>query len=182
MPRLNTIDPANATGKAKELFDGPLKGKHLNIFKGMANSPAGLQAYLGMSGALAEGSLSGAEREIIALVTAQQNDCDYCLAAHTHIGKDAGLSEAQTVEARRGEMDDAKYNALATFTKALLDKKGFADEGDLSAFKSVGYDDGDVVEVIASVALNFYTNYFNHVNGTDVDLPTPPALETAGAR
>ena len=40
MPRLNTIDPATATGKAKEIFDGPLQGKHLNIFKGMANSPA----------------------------------------------------------------------------------------------------------------------------------------------
>ncbi len=182
MPRLNTIDPANASGKAKEIFDGPLKGKHLNIFKGMANSPAGLQAYLGMSGALAGGSLSAAEREIVALVTAQQNDCDYCLAAHTHIGKGAGLSEAQTLEARRGDMGDPKYGALATFTKALLDKNGHADEGDLSAFKAAGYDDGDVVEVIASVALNVFTNYFNHVNGTDVDLPTPPALETAGAR
>jgi uncharacterized peroxidase-related enzyme len=171
MPRLNTIDPASATGKAKELFDGPLKGKHLNIFKGMA-----------MSGALGSGSLSAAEREIVALVTAQQNDCDYCLAAHTHMGKGAGLSEAQTLEARRGDMGDAKYGALATFTKALLDKKGFADEGDLKAFKAAGYDDGDVVEVIASLALNVFTNYFNHVNGTEVDLPAPPKLETAGAR
>ncbi|MEQ8318150.1 MAG: carboxymuconolactone decarboxylase family protein [Phycisphaerales bacterium] len=181
MPRLNTIDPSTATGKAKELFDGPLKGKHLNIFKGMANSPAGLQAYLGMSGALAEGSLTAAEREIVALVTAQQNDCEYCLAAHTHIGKGAGLSEAQTIAARRGDLDDAKLGALVTFTRSLLEKKGFADEGDLRAFKDAGYDDGDVVEVIAAVALNFFTNYFNHVNGTDVDLPQAPALETAGA-
>lgn len=181
MPRLNTIDPSTATGKAKELFDGPLKGKHLNIFKGMANSPAGLQAYLGMSGALAEGSLTAAEREIVALVTAQQNDCEYCLAAHTHMGKGAGLSEAQTIAARRGDLDDAKLGALVTFTRSLLEKKGFADEGDLRAFKSAGYDDGDVVEVIAAVALNFFTNYFNHTNGTDVDLPQAPALETAGA-
>lgn len=181
MPRLNTIDPSTATGKAKELFDGPLKGKHLNIFKGMANSPAGLQAYLGMSGALAEGSLTAAEREIVALVTAQQNDCEYCLAAHTYMGKGAGLSEAQTIAARRGDLDDAKLGALVTFTRSLLEKKGFADEGDLRAFKDAGYDDGDVVEVIAAVALNFFTNYFNHVNGTDVDLPQAPALETAGA-
>lgn len=182
MPRLNNVDPKNATGKAKEIFDGPLKGKHLNIFKGMANSPAALQAYLGMAGALGEGSLSGAEREVIALVTAQQNTCDYCLAAHTHIGKGAGLTEAQTLEARRGEMADAKLNALAGFTKALLEKKGFADEGDIRAFKQAGYTDEHVVETIANVGLNFYTNFFNHVNGTDVDLPAPPALETAGAR
>ena len=181
MPRLNTVDPKNATGKAKELFDGPLKGKHLNIFKGMANSPAALQAYLGMAGALSEGSLSGAEREVIALVTAQQNTCDYCLAAHTHMGKAAGLSEEQTVEARRGELGDSKLNALATFTKALLEKKGFADEGDIRVFKDAGYTDEHVVETIANVGLNFYTNFFNHVNNTDVDLPAPPALETAGA-
>ena len=181
MPRLNTIDPATATGQAKEIFDGPLQGKHLNIFKGMANSPAALQAYLGMAGALGEGSLSGAEREVIALVTAQKNDCDYCLAAHTYMGKAAGLSEDQTVEARRGEMADTKLNALATFTKTLVDKNGFADEGDIQAFKDAGYTDEHVVETIANVGLNFYTNYFNHVNGTDVDLPTPPALETAGA-
>ncbi len=181
MPLLNTIDPATATGKAKEIFDGPLKGKHLNIFKGMANSPAALQAYLGMAGTLGEGSFSSAEQEIIALVTAEKNTCDYCLAAHTYMGKAAGLSEGQTVEARPGHLADAKLNALATFTAALLDKKGFADEGDISAFKQAGYTDEHVVEAIANVGLNFYTNFFNHVNGTDVDLPAAPALETAGA-
>jgi uncharacterized peroxidase-related enzyme len=182
MPRLNTIDPKHATGKAKEIFDGPLKGKHLNIFKGMANSPAGLQAYLGMAGALNGGTLTGKEREVIALVTAQQNDCAYCLAAHTYMGKNEGLSEAQTLAARRGDLDDPKLGALAAFTRTLLEKKGFADEGDLRSFKNAGYDDGHVVEVIATVALNFFTNYFNHVNGTDVDLPAAPALATVGAR
>lgn len=182
MPRLNTIDPSKATGKTKEIFDGPLKGKHLNIFKGMANAPAGLQAYLGMAGALAGGELTAKEREVIALVTAQHNDCEYCLAAHTYLGKNEGLSEDQTVAARRGDLADKKLGALATFTKAMLEKKGFADDGDLKAFKSAGYTDGHVVETIATVALNFYTNYFNHVNGTDVDLPQAPALETAGAR
>ena len=182
MPRLNTIDPSTATGKAKELFDGPLKGKHLNIFKNMANSPAGLQAYLSMSGALSDGKLSAKEREVIALVTAEHNDCDYCRAAHTHMGKQEGLSEDQTLAARRGELDDKKLDALARFTKVLLDKKGFADEGDLKAFKDAGYDDGHVVEVVGTLAMNFFSNYFNHVNETELDLPKAPALETAGAR
>ena len=74
MPRLNVVDPATATGRVKEIFDGPLKGKHLNIFKGFANSPAVLDAYLGMSGALSKTSLSAKEREAIALAVAQANE------------------------------------------------------------------------------------------------------------
>ncbi|MEM8756855.1 MAG: carboxymuconolactone decarboxylase family protein, partial [Planctomycetota bacterium] len=112
MARLSTIEPAQATGKAKEIFDGPLAGKHLNIFKGMANSPAGLEFYLGGSGALANASLSAAEQEVIQLVFAQANDCDYCQAAHTAMGKGAGLSEDQTIAARKGgDLGDAKLSA-----------------------------------------------------------------------
>jgi len=181
MPRLNVIEPSSATGKAKELFDGPLAGKHLNIFKGLANSPAALQAYLGMAGALNRGVLSGSDREVIALVAAQHNACDYCLAAHTHMGKAAGLSEDQTLSARRGEMSDPKLDALARFTKALLEKNGFAKDDDIAAFKEAGYDDEHVVEVVANVGLNLFTNYFNHVNDTEMDLPAAPSLEAASA-
>lgn len=181
MPRLNTIDPATATGKAKEIFDGPLKGKHLNIFKGMANSPAALQAYLGMSGALGQGSLSPAEREVIALVVGQQNECEYCLAAHTMMGKGAGLSEDQTLQARRGELGDAKLNALAGFAKTLVAKRGWAEDSDIGTFKRAGYTDEHVVEAIANVGLNLFTNYFNHVNDTPLDLPKATELSAAAS-
>lgn len=176
MPRLQVVQPPTATGRAKEIFDGPLKGKHLNIFKGMANSPAALQAYLSFSGALAEGTLTAAEREVIALATGQSNDCAYCVSAHTALGKMAGLSEAQTVEARRGRMNDAKLSALATFVRTLNEKRGHISDAELQAVRAAGYDDGQIAEAIAGYALNIYTNYFNHVNGTDVDFPTPPAL------
>ncbi|MEO1008983.1 MAG: carboxymuconolactone decarboxylase family protein [Planctomycetota bacterium] len=182
MPRLNVVDPASATGEVKDLLDGPLKSMHINIIKGMANSAAGLKAYMNMSGALGEGSLSAGEREIVALVVGQRNSCDYCLAAHTALGKGAGLSEEQTLGARRGDLDDAKLSALATFAHAIVEKKGFVDDSDLAAFRGAGYDDGAVVEVIGAVALNFYTNYFNHVNQTDVDFPAAQPVEaTAGA-
>lgn len=176
MPRLPVIDPTTATGRAKELFDGPLKGKHLNIFKGMANSPAALEGYLGLAGALSNGQLSAAEREIIALQVGQANSCDYCVAAHTTIGKLSGLSEPQTVEARRGTMQEAKYNALTRFLGALHEKRGHVSDGDLAAFRSAGYTDGHVAEAIANYALNVYTNYFNHTNDTAVDFPIAPAI------
>lgn len=177
MPRLNVVDPASATGPVKEIFDGPLQGKHLNIFKGMGNAPAALNFYLAGSGALKDAGLSSKEQEVVQLVFAQGNGCDYCQAAHTHIGKGAGLSEDQTVAARTGgDLGDAKLNAVAKFATALHEKRGNVGDDDISAFKNAGYDDGNIAELVASAALATYTNYFNHVNQTTVDLPTPPAV------
>lgn len=177
MPRLSVIEPAGATGKVKEIFDGPLKGKHLNIFKGLANSPAALQAYLGMAGALSQGVLTPAEREVISLTVGEANNCDYCVAAHTMLGKKAGLAEEQTLQARRGKMDDPKLGALTRFVVALNEKRGFISDDDLAAFKSAGYTDGHVAETIACYGLNVFTNYFNHVNNTDIDVPAAPKLD-----
>ncbi len=177
MSRLKTIDPNKAEGRAKELFDGPLKGKHLNIFKGMANSPAALDAYLALSGALAKGELSEKEREVVQLAVGQENACDYCMAAHTMIGKNAGLSEKQTIGARRGKIDDdKKLDALTRFSKTLHEKKGNVAENDIKSFKDAGYTDGAIAEVVANYALATYTNYFNHLNETPVDLPEAPSI------
>ncbi|TVS02245.1 MAG: carboxymuconolactone decarboxylase family protein [Phycisphaerales bacterium] len=177
MSRLKTIDPKNAEGRAKELFDGPLKGKHLNIFKGMANSPAALDAYLALSGALAKGELSEKEREVVQLAVGQENGCEYCTAAHTMIGKNAGLSEQQTIGARRGKIDDdKKLDALTRFSKTLHEKKGNVAENDIKSFKDAGYTDGAIAEVVANYALATYTNYFNHLNQTPVDLPEAPSI------
>lgn len=177
MSRLKTIDPKKAEGRAKEIFEGPLKGKHLNIFKGMANSPAALDAYLAFSGALAKGELSEKEREVVQLAIGQENGCGYCLAAHTMIGKNAGLTDDQAIGARRGKIDgDKKLNALARFSKTLHEKKGNVSENDLKAFKDAGYTDGAIAEVVANYALATYTNFFNHVNETPVDLPEAPSI------
>lgn len=177
MSRLNVVDPASATGPVKEIFDGPLQGKHLNIFKSMGNSPAALNFYLAGSGALKDAGLSSKEQEVVQLVFAQGNGCDYCQAAHTHMGKGAGLSEDQTVAARAGrDLGDAKLNAVAKFATALHEKRGNVGDDDISAFKNAGYDDGHIAELVASAALATYTNYFNHVNQTTVDLPAPPAV------
>lgn len=171
-PRIPPVNPATATGKAKEIFDGPLQGKHFNIFKSMAASPAALQTYLGMSGALASGVLSAKEREVIQLAIGEANGCDYCTSAHTVIGKGAGLTDAQTLEARRGSLpSDKKLDALAKFSLALHEKRGYVSDADVAAFKAAGYGDAAMAEAIANYALALYTNYFNHANNTPVDFP-----------
>jgi uncharacterized peroxidase-related enzyme len=171
MSRIPAIDPASATGRVKEVFEGPLKGMHFNIFKSMAASPAALDFYLGASGALHKASLSPKEREVIQLTIGEANQCDYCAAAHTAIGKSVGLTDAQTVEARRGQVSDPKLNAISKFALAIQEKKGFVSDADVAAFKGAGYGDAAIAEVVAGYALAVYTNYFNHVNKTPVDFP-----------
>jgi uncharacterized peroxidase-related enzyme len=178
MGRLNTVNPNEASGRVKEILDGPLSQvKDKNIFKAMANSPVGLEAYLGLGGALKQGNLSGKEREVIALALGEANGCDYCTAAHTAIGQGEGLSEDQTVAARKGDsLGDEKLDALRTFAIAVNEKKGFVSDQDIKDFKDAGYTDAEVVEVVANVAMNMYTNMFNHVNETEVDFPKVPAI------
>lgn len=175
MTRLPVVDPSHES--VNEIFDGPLKGKHLNIFKGMANSPAVLKLYLNMSDAINSFGLSPAEREIIQLAVGQANNCDYCTAAHTAIGKGAGLTEQQTVEARQGRIsDDPKLHALATFATQLHEKNGFVSDQDLASFKAAGYSDAHIAEVVGAYAMAVFTNYFNHVNQTEIDFPAAPPL------
>ncbi|MFZ4574475.1 MAG: carboxymuconolactone decarboxylase family protein [Phycisphaerales bacterium] len=176
MPRIPAVDPATVTGRAKEIFEGPLKGKTFNIFKSMAASPAVLDAYLGMSGALNGTTLSAKEREVIQLAIGEANNCGYCAAAHTAIGKGAGLTEDQTVEARRGKMTDPKLGALARFSLAIHEKKGFISDTDAAEFTRAGYSQAQMGEVVATYALAVFTNYFNHLNETTLDFPQPPRL------
>ena len=178
MARLKVIEPEQAEGKAKELFEGPFKDMHINIFKGMANSPAVLEAYLGMEKALSQGLLTAKEREVIMLTVGEANKCDYCVSAHTMLGKQAGLSEEETIAARKGELTNPKLAAVATFASALHEKKGWVSDDDLAAFRNAGYTDGHIAEVVANYVLSTFTNYFNHVNETDVDVPAAPALTT----
>lgn len=176
MARLNVVNPATASGKVKELFDGPLRSMQLNIFKGMANSPAALSAYLGMAGALKEGLLSEKEREAIALTVAEANACDYCLAAHTMLGQKAGFTQADTLDVRRGRPADPKLAALLRFAKTLNDNHTVG-EADLQAVRAAGYGDGQIAEAVATVALNIYTNFFNLTNQTAVDFPPAAPLK-----
>lgn len=181
MPRLNMIDPNSADGKAKELLDGFHKkiGMTPNIYRIMANSPAVLEGLTQFGGSLAKGSLSAKLREQIALVVGEANGCDYCLAAHSAAGKSLGLSEEAVLDSRRGASSDTKAQAALEFAKSLVEKQGWVTDADLERVRAAGYDDGAITEILASVVLNIFTNYFNHVAETPVDFPRAAALTAA---
>jgi uncharacterized peroxidase-related enzyme len=181
MSRLRTIDPATAAGKAKELLDA-VKGKLgivPNMTKVMANSPVVLESYLGFSAALSGGLLDAKTREKLALLTAQENSCDYCLSAHSAIGKMVGLNEAEIIASREGNGTDSKTTAALTFAKEVLDAKGQISESELAAARNAGLSDGEIAEIIAHVALNIFTNYFNIAAGVDIDFPKVSPLKVA---
>ena len=178
MSRINQIAPESATGKAKELFDavqGKL-GMVPNMTRAMANSPAVLDGYLQLSGALAKGKLPAKTREEIALAVSQANSCDYCLAAHSTIGKMVGLSPDQVHDSRLGTAVDSKTDALIRFARKLVESRGRATDSDIAAVRNAGFDDAAIGEVVAHVALNVFTNYFNNVAETEIDFPEAEEL------
>ncbi len=175
MPRLKTLDKSQASPKSQPIM-AELESKKmlLNIFRGMANSPAVLDSYLKFSGALRDGKLDGKTREAIALVVSQANRCDYCLAAHTALGKNAGLDDRAIHDARLGRSSDRKTGAAVALAQKVLSSNGKISDADAGAARSGGLDDGEIAEVVANVVLTLFTNYFNLVNQTEVDFPKVP--------
>jgi uncharacterized peroxidase-related enzyme len=173
MSRLSTIDPAKATGKSKELLEIVQATLKIipNMTKVMANSPAVLQGYLAFSGALAEASLSPKLREQIALAVGQSNQCEYCVSAHSVIGKGAGLTDEEVRGSRRGEGESERTRAALRFARQLLENKGFVQESAIGSLRAAGFSDGEIAEIIAHVALNVFTNYFNTAAGVEIDFP-----------
>ena len=149
--------------------------------RAMANAPAVLDGYLHLSGALGKGTLPARAREQIALAVAQANDCDYCLAAHSTIGKMAGLTAEQIVDSRKGSAVDPKADALIRFALKVLDSRGSVSDSDLKNVRDAGFDDGAIAEVVANVALHVFTNYFNRMAETDLDFPKAPELKSEPA-
>lgn len=178
MTRIQAIAPEQATGKAKELLNA-VNGKMgmvPNMTRAMANAPAVLDGYLAFSGSLAKGGLSAKLREQIALTVAERNHCEYCLAAHSTIGKMFGLSEEQVLDSRQAKAIDSKSDLLLKFAGKLVDNRGRVSDVDLNQLRNLGVDDATIAEVVANVALNIFTNYFNHVSDPEIDFPRAAAL------
>ena len=173
MPRITAIDPANATGKAKQLLDAVKAklGLTPNLMKTLATSPAALEGYLNFNGALAGGGLDAKFREEIALAVAQANSCEYCLAAHAALGSLAGLQADEIVASRSSRSSDAKRDAGLKFAQAIVVQRGGVSDAAVSKVRAAGFSDGEITEIVANVALNIYTNYINHVAQTSVDFP-----------
>jgi uncharacterized peroxidase-related enzyme len=173
MSRLPAIQTEAATGKAKELLEAVQAKLKItpNMTRVMANSPAVLEAYLQFSGALAGGVLDAKLREQLALEVGEQNSCQYCVSAHSAIGKMVGLSDSEIESARNAESASPRNAAALKFARAIVNTKGNVSDSDLVAVRSAGFAAAEIAEIIAHVALNTFTNYFNTAAAVDVDFP-----------
>lgn len=173
MSRINVIDPHNANPEQKALLDaiqGQL-GMVPNFLKVFANSPVALQAFLGLHGVANAGSLSPQTRERIALALAQQNTCEYCLSAHTAIGRKAGLTGDEIAAARAGSSEDAKAAVAVKLARSLVEHKGDITTAELIEAREAGYSDADIVEIITHVGMNLLTNILGKASRVDIDFP-----------
>lgn len=173
MVRISSIDPITATGRTKELLDSTQLqlGRIPNLYRSMAHSPAALEGYLAFRSVLVKGVLNAQMRERIALLTATNNDCGYCVAAHCFRGAKAGLSESELAATKNNKSDDAKIQTALQFVSTLMEHRGLISESDFVNVKSSGWSDEEIGEIIAHVALNVFSNYFNHVAQPELDFP-----------
>jgi uncharacterized peroxidase-related enzyme len=173
MPRIAPVDAAKAEAGVQTTLSAVKAkiGMVPNLFSTFARSPAVLNGYLAFSDALSNGTLNAKQREIIALTVAQANECHYCLSAHTLLGNGAGLSADAIRKAREGEGESSLDNAVAVFARRVVETRGQLSDADLAKARSAGLDDAHLVEVIAGVAINVFTNYTNNVAQTDIDFP-----------
>jgi uncharacterized peroxidase-related enzyme len=182
MTRLKALNPDQASGKAKELFNNVHAkfGVVPNMMLTMGNSPAFLEGYLNLSGALSGGTLGAKTGALIALTVAEANQCNYCLSAHTYLGANLAKLDAEAIEAARlGKAKDAKTSAILKFTQTLLAKRGRTSEQDVAVIRAAGVTEGEVGEIVGHVALNILTNYFNNTANTEIDFPRVEAHEVA---
>ena len=143
-----------------------------NMFRVIANSPAALEGYLGLNGALAKGKIDAKTRTRIALAVAEANGCEYCLSAHSYLGKNlAKLDDAEMAANRDGASSDPKAHSAVRFAVQVVRARGHVTDADVQALKAAGYDDAQVIEIVLHVALNTLTNYVNEVAKTVVDFP-----------
>jgi uncharacterized peroxidase-related enzyme len=177
MARIQPVE-RDGSSKTRELLGVVEKqmGMVPNMISTMAQSPAVLQAYLGFNQSLAKGSLPAGLRQEISLAVSESNQCDYCLSGHTFLGKKAGLSESDLLDARHGTASDEKTNAALVFARRIVENRGHVSDQDVEDIRGAGYTDGQIAEIVANVALTTFTNYFNNVADTKIDFPLAPSL------
>ncbi len=174
MSRLQIPAAADAPAASQPFLEAINKklGVVPNLFRLISNSPAALEGYLGLAGALAKGTLPAQTGERIALAVAEINGCDYCMSAHTYLAKNvAKLDDAEMFANRNGGSNDPKAAAAVKFAAKIAHERGRVSDEDLRAVKEAGYTDAQIVEIVAHVALSVLTNYTNVVASTEIDFP-----------
>jgi uncharacterized peroxidase-related enzyme len=174
MSRIQLITPADTTGERQQLL-GQIQqafGATPNMFKAVANSTAALKSMWGSFGALGGGVIPAKLGEQIAVAIADRNNCEYCLAAHTVLGRKAGASAEEMSAAQAGQSADAKTAAALRFAVAVVNNRAQIADADVAGLREAGYSDEEIVEILAHVALNLFTNYINVAFQVPVDFPS----------
>ena len=179
---MSRIDPLQIED-APKASKGALKqikfafGRVPNIFATLAHSPAALKALMGLFTALNESSLSSKAQEAIALRVGQKHGCKYCTAAHTAKAMFVGADAEEAIGFRTGQSKDPKTQALLTLAEKMVDNRGQLSDADIQAAKDAGLSDAELLDTVAIVAANTFTNYVNALAKTDVDFPAAPDIE-----
>jgi uncharacterized peroxidase-related enzyme len=150
-----------------------------NMFQAVANSPAALKSMWGSFGALGGGALGGKLGELLAVAIANRNSCEYCLAAHTALGKKAGATAEEINDAQIGRANDPRTAAALNFALKVVNNRGKVSDADFATLRGAGFDDQAIVEIIAHVALNLFTNYINVALDVPVDFPSVKLKQVA---
>lgn len=186
MSRLPLPSPETATGEVKQAFDHVQAAYRMvpNGIRALGSAPSVLSGYLAFGEALGEGALSHGERERIAVLTAQRNACGYCLSAHTAAGRAAGLSHDDLLATRLGQVTEPRAAAVVRLAGAVLEHKGDVPDHEIAAARAAGLSDGELVEIVAHVSMNTFTNYLNRLVQPEYDFPAVSldAAETASER
>jgi uncharacterized peroxidase-related enzyme len=172
MSRLN-IDTSKTPASSQEILRQVHQafGATPNMFKVVANSPSALQSMWGAFGALGTGTLGAKLGEKIAVAIANKNACEYCLAAHTVLGQGAGASAAEMSAAQSGKSSDAKTAAALRFALNIVNSRAQISNADVDTVRNAGFNDEQIMEIMAHVALNTFTNYVNIAFDVPVDFP-----------
>ncbi|HWK66286.1 MAG TPA: peroxidase-related enzyme [Rhizobiaceae bacterium] len=173
MARVAVIDPRTASGEAKLLLDSVQASLGLvpNFIRVLANSPAALSGFLGLFGISQSGAMDPKTRERIALAVAEQNACQYCVSAHTAIGSMAGLDHDEMLANRSGRSSDRKAEAALTFARALVEHAGDVTKSEFDAVREAGHTDAEIIEIVAHVAMNIFTNLLGKAMEVEIDFP-----------
>jgi uncharacterized peroxidase-related enzyme len=173
MSRIPLVNPQGTHGERQALL-GQIHsafGATPNMFRAVANSTAALKSMWGAFGALGGGVIPAKLGEQIAVAIANRNACGYCLAAHTALGRKAGASSEEMTAAQGGESQDPKTAAALRFALRVVEGRGEIADADVADLRAAGFDDEEIVEILAHVALNLFTNYVNVAFAVPVDFP-----------
>jgi len=173
MSRINLVTTETANAEQKELLAAiqAKLGMVPNFLKVFANSPSALRAFLGLHSIASEGSLDAQMRERIALTVAQKNSCEYCVSAHTAIGRGTGLDNEEMAANRAGSSKDSKAAVAVRFAQSLVENQGEVTTAELIEMREAGFSESDIVEVITHVGMTLLTTILGKASRLEIDFP-----------